>query len=55
MQTYQDFNMLYDFPEVAHSKDFIVATYQVISNTKDAEKLAMAIADEQTTGTWTKV
>ena len=55
MQTYQDYNMLYGFPEVEFEKDYIVATYQVVANTRDAEKLAMAIADEQTTGTWTKV
>lgn len=55
MQTYQDYNMLYGFPEVEFEKDYIVATYQIVAKTSDAEKLAMAIADEQTTGTWTKV
>lgn len=55
MLSYQDYNMLYSFPEVAFEKDYIVATYQVVSASGNAEKLAMAIADEQTTGTWTKV
>ncbi len=55
MQTYQDYNMLYGFPEVEFEKGYIVATYQIICATKDVERYMMAIADEQTTGTWTKV
>ena len=55
MQSYQDYNMLYGFPEVEFEKNYIVATYQVFSSSSNPEKLAMAIADEQTTGTWTKV
>lgn len=55
MQTYEDYNMLYGFPEVEFENDYMVATYQVITNTKNPDRYFMAIADEQTTGTWTKV
>ena len=48
-------NMSYAFPEVALEDDYIICTYQVTVPTKDIEKLAMAIGDEQTTGTWIKV
>ena len=51
----EDFNLLYGFQEVEMNNDYIIATYQLVSATKDIGKLAMAIADEQTTGTWTKV
>ncbi|MCI2061257.1 MAG: RuBisCO large subunit C-terminal-like domain-containing protein [Eubacteriaceae bacterium] len=50
-----DINMSYAFPEVAFDDDYIIATYQCNVPTSDIEKLAMAIADEQTTGTWIKV
>lgn len=47
-----DINMLYAFPEVAFSEDYAIGTYQARVPTNNIEKLAMAIADEQTTGTW---
>jgi len=50
-----DVNLMHAFPEVAFSEDYIIATYQAKVKTRDIEKLAMAIADEQTTGTWIKV
>jgi len=43
------------FPEVCLEKDYILATYFVQSPTSDIIKLALAIAEEQTTGTWVKV
>jgi 2,3-diketo-5-methylthiopentyl-1-phosphate enolase len=55
MNDYKKYNMMYKFPEIAVEEKHIVATYQVIIKTKDADKLAMAIADEQTTGTWIRV
>lgn len=48
-------NLNYAFPEVAFSEDYIIGTYQVRVKTSSVEKLALAIADEQTTGTWIKV
>ncbi|MDR0840503.1 MAG: ribulose 1,5-bisphosphate carboxylase [Christensenellaceae bacterium] len=48
-------NMLHAFPEIAFSQEYIIATYQAKIQTRNIEKLAMAIADEQTTGTWIKV
>lgn len=48
-------NMMHAFPEVAFDEDYIIGTYQVRMETKNIEKLAMAVADEQTTGTWIKV
>jgi len=48
-------NMMHSFPEVAFSGDYIICTYQIITGTGDIEKLALAIADEQTTGTWISV
>ena len=48
-------NLTYAFPEVSFSEDYVIATYQAKVKTSDIEKLAMAIADEQTTGTWIKV
>ena len=48
-------NLTYAFPEVAFDEDYVIATYQAKVQTKNIEKLAMAIADEQTTGTWIKV
>ncbi|MBU0926500.1 MAG: ribulose 1,5-bisphosphate carboxylase [Spirochaetes bacterium] len=48
-------NANYAFPEVAYSDDYIIATYQAKVKTSSIEKLALAIADEQTTGTWIKV
>lgn len=55
MKKYEDFNLIHGFPEVELGNDYIIATYQVITATKDIHKLASAIADEQSTGTWTKV
>lgn len=51
----EDINMLHAFPEVAYSDDYIIGTYQAQTNSKNVEKLAMAIADEQSTGTWISV
>lgn len=51
----EDENISHAFPEVAFSEDYIVATYQARIKTSSIEKLALAIADEQTTGTWIKV
>lgn len=48
-------NLGHGFPEVAFSEDYIIGTYQVRIKTGNIEKLTMAIADEQTTGTWIKV
>lgn len=48
-------NLTYAFPEVAFDDDYVIATYQAKVKTAHIEKLAMAIADEQTTGTWIKV
>lgn len=48
-------NLTYAFPEVALSEDYVIATYQAKVQTSNIEKLAMAIAAEQTTGTWIKV
>lgn len=48
-------NLTYAFPEVAFDNDYVIATYQAKVKTGNIEKLAMAIADEQTTGTWIKV
>ena len=48
-------NMKNAFPEVAFDEDYIIGTYQVRMETKNIEKLALAVADEQTTGTWIKV
>ncbi len=50
-----DVNMGHGFPEVAFSEDYIIGTYQVRIKTSSIEKLCLAIADEQTTGTWIKV
>lgn len=48
-------NMGHAFPEVAFSEDYIIGTFQLRIKTSNIEKLAMAIADEQATGTWIKV
>ena len=48
-------NLTYAFPEVAFDNDYVIATYQAKVKTSNIEKLAMAISDEQTTGTWIKV
>lgn len=50
-----DVNISHAFPEVAFSEDYIIGTYQVRMESKNIERLALAIADEQTTGTWIKV
>ena len=54
-KTIEEMNMLHAFPEVAFNDDHIIGTYQINIDTADIEKMAMAIADEQTTGTWIKV
>ena len=51
----EDVNMSHAFPEVAFDDDYIIATYQARVKTSNVERLAMALADEQTTGTWIKV
>lgn len=48
-------NLGHAFPEVAFSEDYIIGTYQVRIKTSNIEKLSLAIADEQSTGTWIKV
>lgn len=48
-------NLKHTFPEVEFSEDYVIATYQAKVATSNIEKLAVAIADEQTTGTWIKV
>ena len=48
-------NLTYAFPKVAFDNDYVIATYQAKVKTSNIEKLAVAIADEQTTGTWIKV
>lgn len=55
MRKLDDVNISHAFPEVAFSEDYIIGTYQVRMSTKNIEKLAVAVADEQTTGTWIKV
>lgn len=55
IQKLDDVNMKYAFPEVAFGEDYIVGTFQLRIKTKNIEKLAMAICDEQSTGTWIKV
>ncbi|GAB1476825.1 RuBisCO large subunit C-terminal-like domain-containing protein [Bacillota bacterium] len=55
IQRLEDVNLGHAFPEVAFSEDYIIGTYQVRIKTSSIERLAMAIADEQTTGTWIKV
>ena len=48
-------NMLHAFPEVSFSDGYAIGTYQVRVPTRNIEKLAQAIAEEQTTGTWIQV
>ncbi len=55
IQKLDDVNIGHAFPEVAFSEDYIIATYQVRIKTSSIERLALALADEQTTGTWIKV
>ena len=55
IQRLDDVNMGHAFPEVAFSEDYIIATFQARIKTKSIERLALALADEQTTGTWIKV
>lgn len=52
---HEDWNMLYDFPEVALDNDYIVATYLINTATSNIEMFAKALADEQATGTWIAV
>ncbi len=55
IQKLDEVNLGHAFPEVAFSEDYIIGTYQVRIKTSSIERLALAIADEQTTGTWIKV
>lgn len=48
-------DLKFAFPEVALDDDYIIGTYQVRMETKNIERLALAVADEQSTGTWIKV
>ncbi|NLV98600.1 MAG: ribulose 1,5-bisphosphate carboxylase [Clostridiaceae bacterium] len=48
-------NLTHAFPEVAYDEDYVIATFQIRAETKNMEKLALAIASEQATGTWIKV
>lgn len=43
------------FPEVCLEQEYVIATYFVESETKDVVKYAVAVAEEQTTGTWVEV
>ncbi|WP_434511885.1 RuBisCO large subunit C-terminal-like domain-containing protein [Desulfitobacterium sp. AusDCA] len=43
------------FPEVCLEEDYIIATYFVETESKDVVKYAVAVAEEQTTGTWIEV
>lgn len=52
---HEDWNLLYDFPEVALSNDYIIATYMANTATTNVEAFAKALADEQSTGTWIAV
>lgn len=54
-KTHDDYNILNTYHEVALSEDYTVVTYQVITPTKYIYQFAGAMADEQTTGTWTSV
>lgn len=51
----EDWNMLHEYPEVAFSNDYIIATYLMKTGTRDLEMFAKALADEQSTGTWIAV
>ncbi|MDD4186621.1 MAG: RuBisCO large subunit C-terminal-like domain-containing protein [Eubacteriales bacterium] len=55
IQRLEDVNMGHAFPEVAFSEDYIIETFQARIKTQSIERLALALADEQTTGTWIKV
>lgn len=48
----EDFNLLHSYPEVVFNNDYIIATFQVFTATKDIMLFAKALADEQSTGTW---
>ena len=48
-------NIAHAFPEVAFSEDYIIGTFQLRIKTSNIEKLSLAIASEQSTGTWIKV
>jgi len=50
---YKDYN--FDFPEVSLDNDYVIATYYIKSRTSDVVTLAVAMADEQSTGTWVTV
>ncbi len=43
------------FPEVCLEEDYMICTYFVETTTKDIVKYSVAVADEQTTGTWVEV
>ncbi|MFZ7131684.1 MAG: RuBisCO large subunit C-terminal-like domain-containing protein [Eubacteriales bacterium] len=43
------------FPEVCMAKDDILATYYIETESKDVLKYVVAIAEEQTTSTWTPI
>lgn len=55
IKTLNEENLTHAFPEVAFDEDYIIGTFQVRADTKNIEKLSVAIAAEQTTGTWIKV
>ncbi|NLA95252.1 MAG: hypothetical protein GX838_00185, partial [Clostridiaceae bacterium] len=48
-------NIAHAFPEVAFSEDYIIGTFQMRIKTSNVERLTLATASEQTTGTWIKV
>lgn len=48
-------NLYFDFPETCYGKDYVIATYFMETSAPDIIKYAVAIAEEQTTGTWVAV
>ncbi len=48
-------NLTHAFPEVAYDENYVIATFQIRAETRNMEKLALAVASEQATGTWIKV
>lgn len=48
-------DLSFGFPEVSMAKDDIIATYYIETDSSDILKYVVAIAEEQTTSTWTAV
>jgi len=47
--------LYFDFPETCYGKDYVIATYFMETPAPDIINYAVAIAEEQTTGTWVAV